>query len=117
MKASSFRDYGDPWRGRLHNTQLQWTTDSQRPNEFLELRLAELFKIISVATQGGSDCWVKSFGISYRDKNMKWKQYKGKNGGVNGSFRLEIIKKRCVIPCHIIPYNIIYHTILYHTIP
>ena len=85
MQASSYNLDGNPWRGRLHYDQNQWTTDSQRPSEFLEIWLPELYQVTSVAMQGGSNCWVKRFSILYRNKNIKWKQYTGKNGGVGNT--------------------------------
>ena len=85
MQASSYNLDGNPWWGRLHYDQNQWTTDSQRPSEFLEIWLPELYQVTSVAMQGGSNCWVKRFSILYRNKNIKWKQYTGKNGGVGNT--------------------------------
>ena len=80
MIASSIK--WNSWRGRLHYKTF-WQANSQRVNQFLEIRLYDLLKVTSVATQGGTNCWVKSFGISYRDENIKWKKYKGRNGEVS----------------------------------
>ena len=83
MIASSHAASRNPIHGRLHYPS-HWQASSQRVNQFLEVMLYGLLKVTSVATQGGiTDCWVKTFGISYRDENMKWKKYKGRSGKVS----------------------------------
>ena len=78
IKASSFKDGGEPWRARLGHGS-GWIPSSWSSSEYLEVDLGEPKVITYIEIEGDShhEHWLVSFFLDYRmNSDEHWKNYK-----------------------------------------
>ena len=64
FSASSFRQRGEPYQGRLNYNMGAWSpSNNNNADDYLEINLGDVFFICAVATQGHADGneWTKSY--------------------------------------------------------
>lgn len=78
IKASSFKDGGEPWRARLGHGS-GWIPSSWSPSEYLEVDLGEPKVITYVEIEGDShhEYWLAWFFLDYKmNSDEHWKNYR-----------------------------------------
>ena len=90
IKASSFKDGGEPWHARLGHGS-GWIPSSWSPSEYLEVDLGEPKVITYIEIEGNShlEHWLAWFFLDYKmNSDEDWKNYQ-----LRGSSEVSILRQ------------------------